>query len=96
MAGISSSEASAGSMGVSSMMIGVHNKYCFPKSKVERNSKQRHTRTPPQKVMASQKSKSFLEAGSSSSWARAFLSLALYQLLVLRAKSMMIGRLIHI
>jgi hypothetical protein len=33
-------------MGVSSMMIGVHNKYCFPKSKVERNSKQRHT--PPQ------------------------------------------------
>jgi hypothetical protein len=33
-------------MGVSSMMIGVHNKYCFPKSKVERNSKQR--RTPPQ------------------------------------------------
>jgi hypothetical protein len=80
-------------MGVSSMMIGVQNKY-FPKSKVERNSKQR--RTPLQKVMASQKSKSFLEAGSSSSWARAFLSLALYQLLVLRAKSMMIGRLIHI
>jgi hypothetical protein len=33
-------------MGVSSMMIGVRNKYCFPKSKVERNSKQR--RTPPQ------------------------------------------------
>jgi hypothetical protein len=48
MAGISSSEASAGSMGVSSMMIGVRNKYCFPKTKVERNSKQRHTRTPPQ------------------------------------------------